>query len=188
MPPEPVAGEACGRESETRVETQGPPVEVGSTIKRFCSCQAFAPSLFILPSQKQVVSLWIACGCRCQHDRFARRELRAQSIADFLRDFALDGEDVSQVAVVVFCPNAPVRTCINELNVYTHSLAILLHGSLQNRGDTEFLRDALQVPGLAPILLGGNPRDDLQVCHTRELGQDLVLNTFGEVGVALVGV
>src|SRR6266576_3031069 len=80
MPPEPVAGEACCRDSETRVETQGPPVEVGSTIKRFCSYQAFAPSLFILPSQKQVVSLWIACGCRCQHDRFTRRELRAQAL------------------------------------------------------------------------------------------------------------
>src|SRR2546423_6504084 len=112
MPPEPIAGEACGREREARVEAQGPPVEVGSTIKRFCICQAFAPSLFILPSQKQVVSLWIACGCRSQHDRFVRRELRAQSIADFLRDFALDGEDVSQVAVVVFCPIAPVRMCI----------------------------------------------------------------------------
>src|ERR1043166_8520716 len=99
MPPEPVAGEACGRDRETGVETQGPPVEVRSTIKRFCSYQAFAPSLFILPSQKQVVSLWIACGCRCQHDRFTRRDLRAQSIADFLRNFALDGEDFSPVAV-----------------------------------------------------------------------------------------
>src|SRR5205814_8865191 len=97
MPPEPVAGEARGRESETRVETQGPPVEVGSTIKRFCSYQAFAPSLFIFPSQKQVVSFWIACCRRCQHDRFACRELRPQGIADFLRDFALDGEDVSQI-------------------------------------------------------------------------------------------
>src|SRR4030095_3041089 len=126
MPPEPVAGEACGRDSETRVETQGPPVEVGSTIKRFCSYQAFSPSLFILPSQKQVVSFWITCGGCRQHDRFARRELRAQDITDFLRDFALDGEDVSQVAIVVFCPNALVRTCINEFNVYTHSFSILL--------------------------------------------------------------
>src|SRR5439155_2076542 len=165
MPPEPIAGEACGRESETRVKTQGSPVEVGSTIKRFCSCQAFAPSLFILPSQKQVVSLWIACGCRCQHDRFVRRELRAQSSSDFLRDFALDGEDVSQVAVVVFCPNAPVRTCINELNVYTHSLAILLHGSLQNRGDTEFFRDAPQVPVFAPLLSRRFPLLDILTCH-----------------------
>src|SRR5262245_37320649 len=125
MPPEPVAGKACSRDSETRVETQRLPVEVGSTTKRFCSYQAFGPSLFILPSQKQIVSLWIACGCRSQHHRFTRRELRSQSIADFLRDFALDGEDVSQIAVVVFCPNAPARTRINELNVYTHSLAIL---------------------------------------------------------------
>ena len=46
----------------------------------------------------------------------------------------------------------------------------------------ENLFEALESPG------GGNPRDDLQVCHTRELGQDLVLNTFGEVGVALGGV
>src|SRR6476620_2557654 len=122
MPPEPVAGEACGRDSETRVETQGPPVEVGSTIKRFGSYQAFAPSLFILPSQKQVVSLWITCGCRCQRDRFTRRELRAQSIADFLRDFALDGEDISQVAVVVFCPNAPVRGCVDKRTVSTQCI------------------------------------------------------------------
>ena len=70
-------------------------------------------------------------------------KLRLQRIGDFLRDFALDGEDIFHVAVVGFGPKMGIGAGIDELHVDPHLVGRFLHTAFENGGDAELLRNRL---------------------------------------------
>ena len=63
-----------------------------------------------------------------------------------------------------------VAARIEELHIYPHFVASLLHGAFKYGGHAEFASHCLQVFWLAFIFGGGSPRDNFQVADTSELG------------------
>src|SRR5205814_4082898 len=76
---------------------------------------------------------------------------------------------------------------INELGTDADSPAGALDRAFKNVSDTECFADFPEVALDAVFVLHhGGAADDFEVGHFREIGQDLVLNTIGEVGVLFV--
>ena len=60
---------------------------------------------------------------------FARREFRLELVGDSFCDFALNGENVGQIAIVSLRPPMRVSTCIDQLRVHSHAVACALNTS-----------------------------------------------------------
>src|SRR5438876_11463953 len=79
-----------------------------------------------------------------------------------------------------------VNAGVEQLNVYPHFVSGPLHAAFQHSAYAEFVRDCLQVFRRAFVSGCRFSRDNLQVADASEFGQDLILNTVGEVGVVWV--
>ena len=88
---------------------------------------------------------------RLQRDRllFLRRHRRAQRGGDGDGDFALDAEDVVELAVVDLGPQMPVGRSLDQLDVDAHRVAFALHAAFQNVGDAELPCELAQIAGPA---------------------------------------
>ena len=120
-------------------------------------------------------------------ERFLLRgNRRLQLRHDGLRDFALNCEDIRQVAVVSLRPNLPIRSRIDQVRDDPQAMFGALHRSLEQIGDAELLADFLPVTGLVVLVLPdtGAP-DDFQVGDFRQVGEDLVLHAVGEERIIL---
>ena len=111
---------------------------------------------------------------------------RVQVFRDRLGDFALDGKDIRQFAIVSFGPKVRIGPCVDELHVYPDRVACFLHAAFQDIGHPEKTRDLAHVFRLAPKLRGGRARDDFEITDLRQAGEDLILNAFAEIRVLRV--
>ena len=68
---------------------------------------------------------------------FVWRQFRLQSSCNFLREVGLDGEDVGQVAVVIFRPNVFVVICIDQLHIHSDAIADPPDAAFQKRGHAQ---------------------------------------------------
>src|SRR5687767_7537153 len=116
MPPELRPGKARGRERETWIEAPRLPIEAGRAVEGFGIRVALAASLLKLSLQKEIVSFWIASRRSGYGFRLAHGELGLQGVGDLLRNFTLNREEVSTVAVVAFPPKVCLGPRIDELN------------------------------------------------------------------------
>src|SRR5205807_7303787 len=81
----------------------------------------------------------------------------------------------------------PISAGINELGTDANSPAGALDRAFKNVSDTECLADFPKVALDAVFVLHhGGAADDFEVGDLCEIGQDLVLNTIGKVGVLFV--
>eukprot|EP01034_Spumella_vulgaris_P023460 gene23459-29677_t len=85
-----------------------------------------------------------------------------QRISDRLRDFAFDTEDAVQLAIVGFRPQMLVGIGADQLDIDPHRVAILLHATFQQMGDTETTGDPRQIARLAVDPGGGVARSHRQ--------------------------
>src|SRR6266480_7794670 len=72
---------------------------------------------------------------------------------------------------------------VEQLNVYSHFVSSPLHTAFEHTGHAELAGHCLQVFWRAFVFGCRFSRDNLQVANASEFGQDLILNTLGEVGV-----
>ena len=80
-------------------------------------------------------------GCRIGG---AIRQLTAQLFHDSLGNLGLDGEDILQIARVIFRPLLFTRVSLSESGRDAHDVAGLAHTSLDQMRDAEFLPDLLR--------------------------------------------
>ena len=76
---------------------------------------------------------------------FIRRELRLQLIGDGFCDFALNRENISQIAIVSLRPQMRIGARIDQLRVYSHTIANTLDASFHNIRDAKFIADLATV-------------------------------------------
>lgn len=77
-----------------------------------------------------------------RHHLFLRAgELRLQLIGNRFRDVAFDSEDISQFAIVDFCPEMRIRERIDQLHIHAHLIVCFLNAAFQNVQCAELLRD-----------------------------------------------
>ena len=98
----------------------------------------------------------------------------------------MNGEHVGQVAIVIFGPNVLVVLGIDQLHVDAHTIANASHAAFQNCGDAERFSNFTNVWGLSAICHDRRARDDLQIANLRQIGEHIVLNAIGEVGVLFI--
>ena len=93
-----------------------------------------------------------------------RRQLRFKSLSDCAGNFALNGEDVRDVAIVRLGPDMRVIARIDQLCAHPHFATCTSHTSFQDVGNAQRLRDIAQV-SLRARRIGphARSRDDLQV-------------------------
>ena len=65
---------------------------------------------------------------------FVWRKFCLKSGGDFLREIGLNGEDISQIAVVIFRPNVLVVVGVDQLHVHAHAIADAADAAFQKRG------------------------------------------------------
>ena len=117
-----------------------------------------------------------------------KREFGLQLSRDRLRDLALDGEHIRQVAIVSLRPEVRVGPSIDQLRVHPHFAARPLHTAFEDVGHAQLLTNFAQIArGRLAILHHTRPADHFEVGHPREIGQNLILHAIGEEGVVLVG-
>src|SRR5947208_3193370 len=76
-----------------------------------------------------------------------------------------------------------IGACIDQLHIHPNFVASSLHRPLEDSGNTELLRDGLQVTRLALILGRRGSRNDFEVPNRRQFRENLILYALGEIGV-----
>ena len=102
-----------------------------------------------------------------------------------MRDVALHGEQIIQIAVVLLGPDVRVRACIDQLRVQTKMRAGSAHAALQNMPYTEIISDLTEIP-FAAVIHHAGLADHLEIGNLRQLGQNVVLNAVGKKRVLFV--
>src|SRR6266705_2514094 len=92
----------------------------------------------------------------------ATRQLTAQLFDDSLGDVGLDGEDILQVACVIFRPLLFTRVGLSKSGLDAYDVAGLAHTSLDQMRYAQFLPDLLRGGILAFEGKGRGPRGDMQ--------------------------
>src|SRR5438093_7687796 len=80
------------------------------------------------------LNLRLSCRIGC-----ATRELTAQLFDDSLGNLGLDGEDVLQIARVIFRPSLFARVSLSESGRDAHDVASLAHTSFDQMRHAQFL-------------------------------------------------
>ena len=81
-----------------------------------------------------------------------------------MREIGLDGEDVSQIAVVIFRPNVLVAVCVDQLHAHSDAIADSTDAAFQKRGYAQrFAYFAGVAHGIATIRHDRHARDHLQI-------------------------
>ena len=75
---------------------------------------------------------------------------------------------------------------IDELHVYPHLVIRFLHAALHDMHHAKLLRDFTQIGRRALEPLRRCARDDFQIRHLCQPGQNFILHAFGEVGIRFV--
>ena len=110
-----------------------------------------------------------------------------QLVGNGFGDFALDGEDIIDGAIVVLRPLVRIGPGIDQLRVHPHFVAGALHAAFQEMRHPELLADLAQVArGAALVLHHTGAADHFQVRHFRQRGQNLVLHAIGEKDVVRI--
>ena len=103
-----------------------------------------------------------------------------------MRKIGLDGEDISQIAVVIFRPNVLVTICVDQLHAHSDAVADSTDAAFQKRGYAQrFAYFPSVAHGIAAIRHDRHARDNLQIADLRKIGQNIVLDAVGEVFVLL---
>src|SRR5215813_1436921 len=113
------------------------------------------------------------------------RDFGAKALGDFLRNFALDREQVFQISVVLLCPDVHIAACVDQLRVYMEPGSCLAHAALQHVRHTKRVPDLL-CAWLAAILHDARATDDFEIGNFRKLGQEVVLDTISKGGILSV--
>ena len=79
------------------------------------------------------------------------RKFRAQLQGDFLRQRALDGEDVGQISIILLRPQVPVMNCVNQLHNQTDAVAGTADTALHQRGNAQLLGNFADIVRFASI-------------------------------------
>ena len=74
----------------------------------------------------------------------------------------------------------PISLRVDQLHVDSNFVASSLHCSFEDRGNTELLRNRLQIVRLTLVFRSRGTRNDLEITHRRQFRENFVLNALGE--------
>ena len=99
----------------------------------------------------------------------------------------LDGEQIGRGAIVGFRPNLSVAAGVDQFCVDANPITRALYRAFHDVNDAELSADFAHVALSACLVLAhAGVADNLQIRDLREIGQNLVLDAIGEIGVVLV--
>ena len=109
-------------------------------------------------------------------------------IGDRFRDFALNSENIGQIAIVSLRPEMRIGARIDQLRVYSHAIASTLNTSFHDVHDAKFICNLAQITFRSGLILHNrSAADDLQVRDPGQVGQNFILHPVGKedvIGIA----
>jgi hypothetical protein len=100
-----------------------------------------------------------------------------------LGQVSLNGKHISKITIIIFRPHVLVGVGVNQLHVYTHSIADAANAAFQNGTNSQSLSDFTNVGCLPSIRHDRGARDHFQIADLRQIGEHVVLNAVRKVGV-----
>ena len=100
-------------------------------------------------------------------------------MCDFLRNLALDCEQIIQIAIVLLGPDMRVSARLDQLRIDTKMRAGSADAAFQNMRYTQIITDLTEI-SFATVIHDTGPADDFEVSNPRQLGQKVVLNAIDE--------
>src|SRR5262249_55278255 len=101
----------------------------------------------------RVISLRTVCRLNRQGSLLAASKLGLQHLSDCFSDFALDAEDVDELAIVRLRPQMRFACRSDELDVNANQITGFLDAALQNVCHPKLLRDLSQIVRCALVIL-----------------------------------
>ena len=108
--------------------------------------------------------------------------LASKLVGDLLRNFALDGKDIGQIAVIGLGPEMRISPSINQLRSHAHFAICSLDASFENVRNAELLArsHASSVSRRQLVLHHARAADHLQVRDLGQSRQNIVLHAVGK--------
>ena len=100
---------------------------------------------------------------------------------NFLRNFALNCEQIIEIAVVLLHPHMSVSVRVDQLRIHVKPCPDPTDAALQKMRYAQIISDLSHISFLA-IFHHTAPTDYFQIGDPRQLGQNVVLNTVDEGG------
>ena len=123
----------------------------------------------------------------CDGGAFALRNFRLELGGDRPGDFALNGKEIRDIAIVGLRPEVGIGAGIDELRVDAQMIAGALHAAFEEMRHAEFLSDLPQVTRFGLVLAGRGAADHFEIGDPGQVGKNFILHASREVGVFLVG-
>ena len=144
------------------------------------------PAAAVSPLEIHLVGLEIARGLSTYPRPLIGRKLRLEGGGDVQRHVGLDREDIGELTVIRLRPEVLIRPRIDELGDDPHSISDAPYAPLEHRRHRELRRDLPKA--LLPLLERHHrgTRDHVEGAHLRELGDDVLGDSVGEVLVLRV--
>ena len=93
----------------------------------------------------------------------------------------MNGEDVSEIAIIGLRPNVRIAAGVDELRVDPHLAARALHTALEYMRYAKLFPDLAQVTRDSGLVLHyAGAADHFQICDFGEVGQDFILHAIRE--------
>ena len=98
---------------------------------------------------------------------------------NFLRDLALNCEQIIQIAVVLLHPDVSVSARVDQLRIHVKPCPDPADAALQNMRYAQIIADLSHI-SFAAIFHHAAPADHFQIGDPRQLGQNVVLDAIDE--------
>src|SRR5437868_6058804 len=116
----------------------------------------------------------------------AGRKMCPQLLADALRQFALQREQIGNLAIECFSPKLGIAPRINQLSIHPDAIAGPACRALKNMGYSQCESDFTQIARAAFELLYRGAADDLKVGDLRQVRENVIVYAGREVFVLFV--
>ena len=110
------------------------------TIVVGCSQTALGLVKLVLGPKERVVRFRILRPTSSEDVQFTRREVRFQSLGNFLCNLIFNPEDVLKLTVIASRPKLPTSACVDQLHIRADFVARVLHCSFEDRCNAKLVR------------------------------------------------
>src|SRR6478736_129514 len=116
----------------------------------------------------------------------AGRKICPQLLADALRQFALQREQIGNLAIECFSPKLGIAPRVNQLSIHPDAIAGPACRALKNMGYSQCQPDFTQIARPALELLYRGAANDLKVGHLCQVRENVIVHSGREVIVLFV--
>ena len=112
----------------------------------FCiAAELVSPIKHLVALHERQIGFAVLSGSALDLRFFHWRQFRLQFAHDLLGQVRLNGKHISQITIVIFRPHVLISVGVNQLHVYTHSIADATNAAFQNGTNSQRLSNFTKI-------------------------------------------